>query len=104
MNSGASVVDTSPMYEAEAVVGDLLADLNRRDEAFIATKVWTQGRQEGILEMEKSFRLLQTDVIDLMQIHNLVDWRTHLKPCVLGSGMDARLGYTHHRPHAFSDH
>ena len=53
MNSGASVVDTSPMYgRAEAVVGDLLADLNRRDEAFIATKVWTQGRQEGILAME----------------------------------------------------
>lgn len=106
MNSGASVVDTSPMYgRAEAVVGDLLADLNRRDEAFIATKVWTQGRQEGILAMEKSFRLLQTDVIDLMQIHNLVDWRTHLKT-MRSWQRDGRfryLGYTHYRPHAFSD-
>ena len=79
LDGNASVVDSSPMYgRAEGVTGDLLTDLGRRDDAFIATKVWTRGRREGIAEMEESFRLLRTDVIDLMQIHNLVDWRTQL--------------------------
>lgn len=106
LDSGASVVDSSPMYgRAEAVAGDLLADLGRRDEAFIATKVWTQGGRQGIREMEESFRLLRTDTIDLMQVHNLVDWRTHLDPMRRwkAEGRLRYTGYTHYRPHAFDD-
>src|SRR5262249_61171336 len=77
--AGASVIDSSPMYgRAEAVTGDLLAQSNTHAKAFIATKVWTRGREAGIAQMEDSFRLLKTDRIDLMQIHNLVDWRTHM--------------------------
>jgi aryl-alcohol dehydrogenase-like predicted oxidoreductase len=78
-NAGGSVVDTSPMYgNAETVVGDLLRDLELGDRAFFATKVWTTGTQPGIDQMEKSMRLLHTDHLDLMQVHNLVDTQTHL--------------------------
>ncbi len=77
--SGA-VIDSSPMYgRSEAVTGDLLAALGARNKAFIATKVWTQGREAGIAQMEASMALLRAPTIDLMQVHNLVDWRTHLK-------------------------
>lgn len=106
LDSGASVIDSSPMYgRAEQVTGDLLADMSRREEAFIATKVWTQGGRQGIREMEDSFRLLRTDRIDLMQVHNLVDWRTHLEPMRAwkAEGRLRYTGYTHYRPHAFED-
>ncbi|MFT7570318.1 MAG: aryl-alcohol dehydrogenase-like predicted oxidoreductase [Paracoccaceae bacterium] len=106
LDAGASLVDSSPMYgRAEEVAGDLLADMGRRDEAFIATKVWTQGGRQGIREMEDSFRLLKTDTIDLMQVHNLVDWRTHMAPMRTwkAEGRLRYTGYTHYRPHAFDD-
>src|SRR5262249_44516418 len=65
--AGGSVIDSSPMYgRAEAVAGDLLAAANSRDKAFIATKVWTSGREAGIAQMHRSMRLLRTDHIDLM--------------------------------------
>ena len=106
LDADASVIDSSPMYgRAEGVAGDLLADLGRRDDAFVATKVWTHGRREGMAEMENSFRVFRTDVIDLMQIHNLVDWQTQLDT-MRGWKADGRfhyLGYTHYRPHAFDD-
>ncbi|MGE3272141.1 MAG: aldo/keto reductase, partial [Chloroflexota bacterium] len=75
----ASLVDSSPMYgRAESVVGELTADLNLRSHLFLATKVWTTGRTEGIRQMETSMQRLRTDTIDLMQVHNLVDVQTHL--------------------------
>jgi diketogulonate reductase-like aldo/keto reductase len=75
-----SVVDSSPMYgNAERVTGDLAAELDLKANLFMATKVWTSGETEGKKQMNTSFRLLKRDVIDLMQIHNLVDWQTHLK-------------------------
>jgi aryl-alcohol dehydrogenase-like predicted oxidoreductase len=74
------VIDSSPMYgNSEGVVGDLAAELGVRQQLFLATKVWTSGRDAGIRQMEESFRRLRTPVMDLMQVHNLVDWRTHLK-------------------------
>ncbi|MCL2898764.1 aldo/keto reductase [Brenneria tiliae] len=76
--AGGSVIDSSPMYgQAEAAVGALLDGLPGHERAFIATKVWTQGRQRGIEQMQDSMRLLQRP-IDLMQVHNLMDWREHL--------------------------
>ncbi|KAB2917795.1 MAG: aldo/keto reductase [Hyphomicrobiaceae bacterium] len=78
--AGGRVIDSSPMYgRAEAVVGSLLAEMDARDKAFLATKVWTTGEAAGIAQMEASFAKLQARTIDLMQIHNLVDWRTHLR-------------------------
>ena len=97
--AGGSVIDSSPMYgKAEGVVGDLLAAAGTRDKAFLATKVWTQGRDAGIAQMKESMRLLRTDRIDLMQIHNLVDWKTHL-PTLKAWKAEGRIrliGITHY--------
>ena len=77
---GGKVVDSSPMYgEAEQVVGALAAKLKVRDRLFLATKVWTTGREAGIDQMEDSMAKLQTKAMDLMQVHNLLDVDTHLK-------------------------
>lgn len=79
VSGGGRVVDSSPMYgRAEGVVGDLAAELTVQDSLFMATKVWTRGRAAGIHQMEESFRRLRVRTMDLMQVHNLVDWRTHL--------------------------
>jgi diketogulonate reductase-like aldo/keto reductase len=75
-----NVIDSSPMYgSSETVAGDLIAELGLRDKLFIATKVWTRGRAEGIRQMETSFKRLRVDRMDLMQVHNLVDVATHAK-------------------------
>ena len=85
-DAGGKVFDTSPMYgRAEAVLGELLADAPDPKRTFIATKVWTRGRQAGITQMERSFALLKVKHIDLMQVHNLVDWKRILRPCGAGS-------------------
>lgn len=77
---GGAVVDSSPMYgSSEQVVGELSAALGLRPKLFLATKVWTGGRQAGIDQMQTSFRLMKTDFMDLMQVHNLVDVHTHVK-------------------------
>ena len=75
-----NVVDSSPMYgSSESVAGDLIAELGLRPKLFVATKVYTSGRAEGIREMETSFKRLRVERMDLMQIHNLVDVETHTK-------------------------
>jgi diketogulonate reductase-like aldo/keto reductase len=76
---GGRVVDTSPMYgHAESAVGDLAAEAGLHRSLFLATKVWTSGREPGIAQMERSLRRLRAERLDLIQVHNLVDWRTHL--------------------------
>ncbi len=78
--SGGSLIDSSPMYgAAEETVGKLLDKLERPQGLFSATKVWTDGRQAGIRQMQQSMKLWGTDSFDLMQIHNLRDWQVHLK-------------------------
>lgn len=77
---GGKVVDSSPMYgTSEEVVGDLAGELKLRPRLFVATKVWTSGRQSGIDQMNASMRKLRADPIDLMQVHNLLDVNTHLQ-------------------------
>jgi diketogulonate reductase-like aldo/keto reductase len=98
-DSGGRMIDSSPMYgRAEAVTGDLLADTNARPRAFLATKVWTTGRESGISQMQRSAQLLRTKVIDLIQIHNLVDWRTHLATLrrMKEEGRVRYIGITHY--------
>ncbi|MFZ1808251.1 MAG: aldo/keto reductase [Cyclobacteriaceae bacterium] len=76
----ATAVDTSPMYgQSEKLIGALSGPLNFNDKLFVATKVWTTGRDAGIQQMNNSFSLLKRKHIELMQIHNLVDWKTHYK-------------------------
>lgn len=76
--AGATLIDTSPMYSsAESVLGDLLtAEMQSR--AFIATKVWTRGAREGIVQMTRSMELLRRKKVELMQVHNLLDLEAHL--------------------------
>ncbi|HEV2095411.1 MAG TPA: aldo/keto reductase, partial [Chthoniobacterales bacterium] len=76
---GGRVVDSSPMYgRAEEVVGEIATRIGQRERLFLATKVWTSGKQAGLESMERSLSRLQTKRIDLMQVHNLVDVATHL--------------------------
>lgn len=76
---GGRVIDSSPMYgTAEAVVGNLLQETDKDGRPFLATKVWTSGREAGIRQMRQSMRRLGTERIDLMQVHNLIDTETHL--------------------------
>ncbi|MGK2943622.1 MAG: aldo/keto reductase [Desulfuromonadales bacterium] len=78
--NGGELIDSSPMYgTAEMVLGELLNRVGRRDQLFAATKVWTDGRQAGIRQMEDSLQKWSINRFDLMQIHNLRDWQTHLK-------------------------
>jgi diketogulonate reductase-like aldo/keto reductase len=94
-----SVVDSSPMYgRSEGVAGDVIASLGARDKTFIATKVWTSGRAAGIAQMQQSLNLFHTDHIDLMQIHNLLDWQVHL-PTLQAWKKEGRIrliGVTHY--------
>jgi diketogulonate reductase-like aldo/keto reductase len=77
---GASLIDTSPMYgQAEKVVGVIVSQHDRRKDLFLATKVWTDGKAAGERQMQESARLMQADVIDLMQVHNLRDLDVHMK-------------------------
>jgi len=104
--AGGSVIDSSPMYgSAEGVVGELLAKMGGHKKAFIATKVWTDGRQEGIAEMNESFQLFKTRKIDLMQVHNLTDTRTQLKTMRKwkDEGRFRYLGITHYVPEAIDE-
>ena len=103
--AGGRVIDSSPMYgRAEKVVGELLPDVPQRADAFIATKVWTRGGKRGIAEMEDSIRKMGGRV-DLMQIHNLVDWRTHLSTLRAwkAEGKIRYLGVTHYQLSAFDE-
>ncbi len=102
--AGGSVIDSSPMYgRSEASAGEILAGNGRLARAFVATKVWTQGRDEGIRQMENSMRLLRTERIDLMQIHNLVDWKVHLTTLRAWKerGLVRYIGITHYTASAF---
>jgi diketogulonate reductase-like aldo/keto reductase len=97
--AGATVIDSSPMYgRSEEVIGDLTAESAARDAFFYATKVWTKGRQAGIQQMEDSLRKLRRTSLDLMQIHNLVDWQTHLTTLRewKAAGRIKYLGITHY--------
>ena len=102
--AGGSLIDSSPMYgRAEATAGEILAGQGRRAKAFVATKIWTQGRADGVRQMQESMRLLRTDQIDLMQIHNLLDWKVHLATLRnwKEQGLVRYIGITHYTASAF---
>lgn len=104
--AGASVIDSSPMYgRAEARVGDLAAAHGAREKLFLATKVWTSGRQAGIDQMRASLKLMRTDRIDLMQVHNLLDVATHTKTLRewKEAGTLRYLGITHYHSGAYTE-
>jgi len=101
---GGRVIDSSPMYgRSESVVGDLAAELKLENHLFIATKVWTSGRDAGIRQMEESLQRLRAKRMDLMQIHNLIDWRTHLNTLRQWKqkGKIRYIGITHYTASAY---
>jgi diketogulonate reductase-like aldo/keto reductase len=103
---GGRVIDSSPMYgRAEEVIGDLTATQGIRDKLFLATKVWTHGKESGIKSMERSLALLRTKRIDLMQVHNLVDVHTHLATLRewKEQGRIRYVGITHYEAGAFGE-
>lgn len=104
-----SVVDSSPMYGAsESVLGDLAAGLGVHKRLFLATKVWTSGREAGIRQMEQSIarmRVAQKGPLDLMQVHNLVDAATHLATLRdwKAEGRVRYVGITHYHEGAYPE-
>lgn len=103
---GGKVVDTSPMYGfAEKNVGNLSSDLRINQDLFLATKVWTTGKDRGITQMNESFTLMKRDKLDLMQIHNMVDWQTHIKTLRdwKEKGKIRYIGISHYREEAYAE-
>ena len=106
VENGGSVIDSSPMYgNSEKVVGDLTTELNIKKSIFEATKVWTSGEEEGIRQMNTSMRLMNAKPMDLMQIHNLVDWKTHIKTLAKWKeeGRIRYIGITHYNEGGYED-
>jgi diketogulonate reductase-like aldo/keto reductase len=104
--AGGKLIDSSPMYgSAESVAGDLVAELGLREKLFVATKVWTRGREDGIKQMETSFRRLKVKQMDLMQIHNLLDVAIHTKTIndMKAKGRIRYTGITHYTSSAYGD-
>jgi len=103
-DAGGRAIDSSPMYgRSETTVGEVLADLGLGARAFLATKVWTSGAEAGTAQMRDSIRKLGH--VDLMQIHNLLDWRTHL-PALRewkARGTIRYWGITHYSLSAFGE-
>ncbi|MFL6580785.1 MAG: aldo/keto reductase [Burkholderiales bacterium] len=106
IDRGGRLVDSSPMYgTSESVVGDLSAALGIASQLFMATKVWTSGREAGIRQMDESFLRMKVTRMDLMQIHNLLDWKTHL-PTLKQWKQAGRIRYTgitHYHSGAYSE-
>jgi len=106
VDGGGRIIDTSPMYgRAESVLGDLLEGLELHSRVWLATKVWTRGREAGAQQIEQSFARLRTRRLDLLQIHNLLDWREHLPTlrALQDAGRLRYTGITHYRADAHAE-
>ena len=104
--AGGTLVDTSPMYgNSETHLGELLPLVTGNETMFCATKVWTEGRASGVKQMRESMEKMGVDRIDLMQVHNLVDWEVHLESMreMQADGTFRYLGITTSNPRQFAD-
>ena len=105
-DAGGRVIDSSPMYgDSERVVGELAERAGLLDSLWMATKVWTSGEARGIRQMQDSAARLRRPTLDLLQVHNLVDWRTHLATLRKwkAEGRVRHIGVTHYQPSAFEE-
>lgn len=106
LKSGGRVIDSSPMYgAAEGAIGTLLAGLQGAPRPFLATKVWTTGKESGRAQIEDSFKKLRTRSIDLLQVHNLLDFSTHLSTLreLKARGRIRYIGATHYHEGAYGE-
>ena len=102
LDSDVNLIDTASWYgQAEQVVGEITEDL--RDQFYITTKVRTEGKEAGEAQIARSFELLKTDYIDLFQVHNMIDWQTHLPTLerLKGEGKIGMLGVSAMVPDAY---
>jgi diketogulonate reductase-like aldo/keto reductase len=105
-NAGGTLMDSSPMYgRSEQVIGDITSQMEISNDFFYATKVWTRGLQEGIWQMENSILRMKRKNLDLIQIHNLTDWQTHLPILQLWkeTGRIRYIGITHYTDSSHED-
>lgn len=103
---GGKLIDTAPSYRrSEAVSGALVAGAKARESVFLATKVSSTGREAGLRQIEASFKALQTDRIDLIQVHNLQDTQTQLATLreLKAQGRIRYIGVTHYLESAHDD-
>jgi aryl-alcohol dehydrogenase-like predicted oxidoreductase len=104
LRAGGRVIDSSPMYgRAEEAIGALLAATPLRSRAFLATKIWTGDREDGRRQAERSFELLRTRRIDLLQVHNLLGYDAHM-PLLRRLKEEGRIRYigaTHYHSGAY---
>ena len=106
LEAGGRVVDSSPMYgRAEQRVGDILAGLQPSPPAFLATKIWTQGREAGRAQLANSHRLMRAPTLDLVQVHNLLDLASHLATlrAAKEAGTVRHVGVTHYAASAHAE-
>lgn len=106
LSEGGGLIDTSPMYgSAEQTLGQLISQERLRQKVFYATKVWTSGRDEGKKQIQNSFARMKIKHCDLVQIHNLVDWRTNLLNLreIKDQGFIDFIGVTHYLTSAFAE-
>ena len=105
MQAGGAMIDSSPMYgRSEQTVGTVINHLRASKKLFLATKVWTHGQHQGQTQIAASSEKMSKKVLDLIQIHNLMDWKTHMKTlqAMKESGQVRYIGITHYLSHAYS--
>jgi aryl-alcohol dehydrogenase-like predicted oxidoreductase len=103
---GGKVIDSSPMYgNAESLIGQIAGKSGLTDSLFIATKVWTRGKEAGIAQMEQSLTRFQRRKIDLMQVHNLVDVEIQMSSLRewKSKGRIRYTGITYSEPQGFAE-
>lgn len=104
LDNGGTLIDTSPMYgKAEEIIGRLIETYDRKKELFLATKVWARGKSEGEHQIKESFSKMHTSKIQLIQIHNLLDWETQITTLrrMKELGEIEYIGITHYKADAF---
>ena len=104
LKNGAKVVDSSPMYgRSESIIGDASRSLGISSDLFMSTKVWTTGRESGVRQIKSSAQKMNKRQLDLVEIHNLQDWKTHMATLLRmkDDGEIRYLGITHYLSHAY---
>ena len=104
--NGGRLIDTSPMYGmSEEIIGITAKKYIEKNRFFLATKVWTEGRENGMRQIEESFQKMRTDKISLIQVHNLLDWKTQIKTLrsLKDKGRIDYIGITHYKSNAFDE-
>ncbi|MEC9063777.1 MAG: aldo/keto reductase [Pseudomonadota bacterium] len=104
--NGGRLIDTSPMYGmSEEIIGITAKKYIEKNRFFLATKVWTEGRENGMRQIEESFQKMRADKISLIQVHNLLDWKTQIKTLrsLKDEGRINYIGITHYKSNAFEE-